>query len=176
MNRCPGRGVYAEDTGLQTRSSGFTIASCLPRTRTAITRYESRSRVQPPSHVTSQSSKREPIVARVRRRRNLVSSSMAVDRCCGQQSHGSGRTAKSSRTRKVSAVADSEEVSVLKGLSQRILTRDILPHFAVEVGKSELLRETLLHEGFAEGREFNLLDLKTTMYKGDSDEGVFVLD
>src|SRR5712692_7496408 len=43
------------------------------RTRTTITRYESRSLVQPPSQHTSQSSKREPIVTGVRRRRNLVS-------------------------------------------------------------------------------------------------------
>ncbi len=40
--------------------------------------YDSRSRVQPPSHVTTQPPKREPIVTGVRRRRNLVSGCMAL--------------------------------------------------------------------------------------------------
>jgi len=46
--------------------------------RTTITRKQSRFRVQPPSHLTSQSPKREPIVTGVRRRRNFVSSGMLI--------------------------------------------------------------------------------------------------
>ena len=43
-------------------------------TRTSITRYASRSLVHPPSQQTCQSSKREPIVTVVFKRRNFISS------------------------------------------------------------------------------------------------------
>lgn len=76
----------------------------------------------------------------------------------------------------VSAAADSQTVPVLQMLAQKLVVRDILPHFAVNAGKMDLLRETLLGEGLVDGRDFHLLDLKTTMYKGDGDERVFVLD
>lgn len=76
----------------------------------------------------------------------------------------------------VSAAADIEAVPVIQSLAHKLLVREILPHFAVNTGKRELLRETLLKEGLVENREFHLLDLKTTMYKGDGDERVFVVD
>lgn len=76
----------------------------------------------------------------------------------------------------VSAAADGKVDPVLKSLAQDLLSRKILRHFAVKAGKSELLRDMLVQEGFAEGCEFQLRDLKTTMYKGDTNEGVFVLD
>jgi hypothetical protein len=60
------------------------------RTRATMTKQESRCRVHPPSHVTFQSPKREPIVTGVRSWRNLVSSSMAVTDLRGQRIHGSG--------------------------------------------------------------------------------------
>lgn len=76
----------------------------------------------------------------------------------------------------VSAAADSAAAPDLRGLAQRLLTRQILPHFAVKAAKTKLLRETLLKEGLQEGREFYVLDLQTTMYKGAGDEQVFVVD
>ncbi len=76
----------------------------------------------------------------------------------------------------VSVAADSEAVPVIQSLAHKLLVREILPHFAVNTGKRELLRETLLQEGLVENREFHLLDLKTTMYKSDGDERVFVVD
>ena len=76
----------------------------------------------------------------------------------------------------VSVAVDSEAVPVIQSLAHKLLVREILPHFAVNTGKRELLRETPLQEGLVENHEFHLLDLKTTMYKSDADERVFVLD
>jgi HD superfamily phosphohydrolase len=76
----------------------------------------------------------------------------------------------------VSAAADSKVIPLIQCLAHKLLVREILPHFAINTGKRELLREALLQEGLVEDCAFHLLDLKTTMYKGNSDEGVFVVD
>jgi HD superfamily phosphohydrolase len=76
----------------------------------------------------------------------------------------------------VSALADSNAVPAAQPLAQRILTRDILPHFMVERGKKELLKESLIRAGYLGEKDFHLVDLTTTMYKGSGDEHVFVLD
>jgi hypothetical protein len=74
------------------RGSGFV-------TRTSITRKDRRSLVQPPSHETRQSPKREPIVTGLFRRTYFVSRSMAVD------IHGSRSSAQSRRDGMASPVA-----------------------------------------------------------------------
>jgi len=75
----------------------------------------------------------------------------------------------------VSALAESAAIPLAQHLAQKLLTRDILPHFMVETGKKELLKESLVASGFVEETDFHLVDLKTTMYKGNGDERVFVL-
>jgi uncharacterized protein len=76
----------------------------------------------------------------------------------------------------IAALADQTAVPLAKTLAQRLLTRDILPHFRVEAGKENLLREALEEVSLQEGVHFQIIDVKTTMYKGSGDEGVFVLD
>jgi uncharacterized protein len=76
----------------------------------------------------------------------------------------------------VSVVADSSAAASMRNMALKLLRREILPHWAVRVGKGKLLRETLLRDGLSEDRDFHLLDLKTVMYKADGDERVFVVD
>jgi hypothetical protein len=75
----------------------------------------------------------------------------------------------------VAALAESTALPAAQFLAKRILTRDILPDFTIETGKKELLKESLIGDGFIEEKDFHLVDLKTTMYKGNGDERVFVL-
>ena len=76
----------------------------------------------------------------------------------------------------VSVVADSSAVASMRSMALKLLRRDILPHWAVRVGKGKLLRATLLRDGLDEVHDFHLLDLKTVMYKAEGDERVFVVD
>jgi hypothetical protein len=80
---------------LSSTPAPITLPAFLARTlrnqrlvRTTITRYASRSLVQPPNQLTRQSPNREPIVTGVRRRRNLVSSCMELT-TSGQHIHPS---------------------------------------------------------------------------------------
>lgn len=76
--------------------------------RATITRYESRFRVQPPTQVTSQSSKREPIVTGVQRWRNLVSSRI-VRTVMGQHiDHSGERPSQVENRRRCSTYNDPE--------------------------------------------------------------------
>jgi uncharacterized protein len=75
----------------------------------------------------------------------------------------------------IAAVAESPVVPQAQALARGLLTRKILPHFTIEVGKKDLLSDTLQGDGFVANRDFHLLDVKTTMYKGSGDGRVFVL-
>jgi uncharacterized protein len=75
----------------------------------------------------------------------------------------------------VSALANSTTVPAAQILAQKLLTRDILPHFMIKTGRKELLQECLIEAGFDADTDFHLVDLKTTMYRANSNEHVFVL-
>jgi HD superfamily phosphohydrolase len=75
----------------------------------------------------------------------------------------------------IASVADSKDVP-FQGLAKKILKRHILPDYRIQEGKRELLRDSLVSEGLVEDVDFHLLELKTTMYKGNGDERVFVVD
>lgn len=76
----------------------------------------------------------------------------------------------------ISAIAESSEVPLARNLANRLLTRDLLEYRQVEAGKDKVLREALLNAKLKESVDFQLSELKTTMYKDNGDEGVFVLD
>jgi HD superfamily phosphohydrolase len=76
----------------------------------------------------------------------------------------------------IAALADQTIVPAAQMLAQRLLTRSILPHYRVEPGKKDLLKESLQGASFQEGVDFQIIDVKTTMYKGTGEEGVFVVD
>jgi len=76
----------------------------------------------------------------------------------------------------VSALAESTAVPIAQSFAQRILTRDILPHFIIKTGKKELLEESLIAGGLHHDTDFHIVDLRTTMYKRNGQEGVFILD
>jgi hypothetical protein len=76
----------------------------------------------------------------------------------------------------IAAIADSSVVPSAQDLASRLLTRNVLRHFRVETGKEELLRVALRSARLEESIDFQILDLKSTMYKGNGDEVVFVRD
>jgi hypothetical protein len=76
----------------------------------------------------------------------------------------------------VTAIADNALIPELKSLAFKIMTRAILLHFEIEEGKTDLLREILRERKLIEGTDFFVLSLKTTMYKRNGDERVFVVD
>jgi hypothetical protein len=76
----------------------------------------------------------------------------------------------------IAAVAESTGHPQAQRLARGLLTRQILPHFKVEVGKKGLLSEALRDEGFIADRDFHLLDATTTMYKASGGARVFVDD
>jgi hypothetical protein len=75
----------------------------------------------------------------------------------------------------VSVLADSSIVPPVQMLAQKLLKRQILPHFTIKTGRKKLLEESLVKAGFRTAVDFRLVDLKTTIYKAAGDEHVFVL-
>jgi uncharacterized protein len=76
----------------------------------------------------------------------------------------------------VVAVADSTLVPAAQTLAQMLLKREISKHFAIKAGRKELLNQSLVRAGFVPEVVFQLVDLKTTIYKTTGNEHVFVLD
>jgi len=76
----------------------------------------------------------------------------------------------------ITALADSAVIPAAQTLAQKLLKRNILPHFTIKNGRKELLQACLTKAGFVAGTDFDLVDLKTTMYQGTGDEHVFILD
>jgi HD superfamily phosphohydrolase len=79
----------------------------------------------------------------------------------------------------VAAVVDSRTVPMLQSLAHQLLARQIPWHAVVQAETTELRRRRLYDSGFTDTNvstypDFHLVDLKTTTYKSDDDEGVFV--
>lgn len=80
----------------------------------------------------------------------------------------------------LSAIAKSEtelgDSAEAKTLAQKLLVRQVLPYYVIEPGKRRLLDRSLKKAGFKHDQDFAVVDLKTTTYKGGSEENVFVED
>lgn len=61
-------------------------------------------------------------------------------------------------------------------LSNMLLRRQLLPHWAVLPGKDSLLHDGLNEKGYRRNQHYGLVTLPTTMYKGTAEDKVFVRD
>jgi uncharacterized protein len=69
-----------------------------------------------------------------------------------------------------------KDVTSLKKLAHMLLTRQVLPHYAVLPGKDGLLETRLKQSGLTKDKEFSITQVKTTMYKAEATDTVFVVN